>query len=65
MQARLHHRVIAYKNKLFVFGGHNEEKIFYTLLKCAHQKLTSLSPAKIARCIFACCREPRLRFWRV
>ena len=60
--ARCFHKVIVYKNKLFVFGGRNANEIFNTVEMYSPdtKKFIKMAPMKIARYYFVCCRAGNL-----
>ena len=62
-EARSSHKVIVYKNKLFVFGGrdkHDELLNTVEMFSPEDQKFVMMAPMKIARWSFACCRVGNL-----
>ena len=65
IHARMGHRVIVYKKKLFVFGGHGEDAVPLNSVEMFSQetkKFVTMAPMKIARSNFACCRVGSLVF---
>ena len=60
-EARSLHKVIAYKNKLFVFGGYDDGYLnSVEMFSPETNKFVMLAPMKIARSDFACCRVGNL-----
>ena len=60
-QARRNHKVIVYKDKLFVFGGFcNGYLNTVEMYSPDTNKFISMAPMKIARSLFACCRVGNL-----
>ena len=57
-EARQLPKVIAYKNKLFVFGGLGKDDILNTveMFSPETKKFVMMAPMKIARSQFGCCR---------
>ena len=62
-QARTDHRVVVYKNKLFVFGGSDiDDKPLSSveMYSPITNEFAVMAPMKVARCLFACCRVGNL-----
>ena len=60
---RRNHRVIVYKNKLFVFGGYDEDHKplnSVEMFSPEDHKFVMMTPMRIARYSFACCRVGKL-----
>ena len=65
IQARLGHRVIVYKNKLFVFAGYGKDECLLKTVEMfspEENKFVMMAPMKIARGCFGCCRVGNLVF---
>ena len=61
VQARKGHKVIVYKNKLFVFGGYCNKCLNSVEMYSPNtKKFIMMAPMKIARSSFACCRVGNL-----
>ena len=63
IQARSGHKVIVYKNKLFVFGGWCEDCFPLNTVEMYSpetNKFGMIAPMKVARSDFACCRVENL-----
>ena len=64
IQARHNHKVIVYKNKLFLFGGcisYDDEALnSVEMYSPETNRFTMMAPMKIARSEFACCRAGNL-----
>ena len=61
IQPRINHKVIVYKNKLFVFGGYfNGYLNTVEMYSPDTNKFITMAPMKIARSEFACCRVGNL-----
>ena len=63
IQARDCHRVIVYKKKLFIFGGHGKDNELLNTVEMfspENQKFVLMTPMKVARSYFACCRVGNL-----
>ena len=62
IQPRSRHRVIVYKNKLFLFGGCENDAYLNSveMFSPGTNKFVMMEPMKIARCDFACCRVGNL-----
>ena len=61
-EARANHKVIVYKNKLFVFGGAGNGYLLNTveMFSPVTNEFVMMAPMKISRCGFACCRVGNL-----
>ena len=61
-EARSSHKVIVYKNDLFVFGGHGNDGYLNSveMYSPGSYKFVTMAPMKTARCGFACCRVGNL-----
>ena len=61
-EERSSHKVIVYKNKLFVFGGIGKDGPLNSveMFSAENQKFVMVAPMKIARSNFACCRVANL-----
>ena len=61
-EERSSHKVIVYKNKLFVFGGIGKDGFLNSveMFSPENQKFVMMAPMKIARSSFACCRVGNL-----
>ena len=62
-EARCGHKVIAYKKKLFVFGGYDKDGRRLNSVEMFSPQTNTfvvMAPMKIARCDFACCRVGNL-----
>ena len=61
-EERSSHKVIVYKNKLFVFGGIGKDGFLNSveMFSPENQKFVMMAPMKIARSSFACCRVANL-----
>ena len=64
IQARCYHRVIVYKNKLYVFGGYNYDDYILSSVEMYSpadaNKFVLMTSMKIARYSFGCCRVGNL-----